>query len=105
MSANGIAHLTTKEERQIAKLDLAASKRQADIANRDNANNADLRYSYDLTELPTYYSGNSLIDNANLGGLVVGRPWVVPSGIVYHLLLAEDGSPLITENGNWIDQI
>lgn len=104
MSANGIAHLSTREARQKAKLDLAATKRQADIANRDNVNNANTRYSYDITELPTQYSNNDIVDNTNSGGLILGRPWITPTGIVYHLLLAEDGSPLITENGNWIDQ-
>jgi hypothetical protein len=30
--------------------------------------------------LPTLYSGNTVVDNANSGGLVVGRPWTaVPS--------------------------
>ena len=31
---------------------------------------------YDITELPTQYSGNSLIDNINETGLIYGRPWV-----------------------------
>ena len=75
MSANGIAHLSTREERQKAKLDLAAAKRQADAANRDNPINADTRYTYDITELPTKFSGNTIVDNANAGGLQLGRPW------------------------------
>ena len=61
MSANGIAHLATREARQKAKLDLAAAKRQADVANRDNPVNADTRSTYDLTELPTQYSGDNVI--------------------------------------------
>jgi hypothetical protein len=86
MSANGIAHLSTREARQKAKLELAATKRAADAANRDNVNNADNRYVYDLTELPTQFSGNDIVDNANSGGLVVGRPWTdqaytIPSGM------------------------
>ena len=43
MSANGIAHLTTREARQKAKLDLAATNRAADASYRDNATNADNR--------------------------------------------------------------
>lgn len=79
MSANGIAHLASREARQKAKLDLAATKRAADAANRDNPINADLRSTYDITELPTQFSGNTIVDNANAGGLVVGRPWVAIS--------------------------
>lgn len=75
MSANGIARLTTREARQKAKLDLAAAKRAADAGNRDNPVNADLRSTYDINELPTKYSGNTIVDNPNVGGLVEGRPW------------------------------
>lgn len=75
MSANGIAHLPTREARQKAKLDLAAAKRQASATNRDNPVNADTRYNYDLTKLPTQFSGNSIVDNSNASGLVIGRPW------------------------------
>ena len=67
MSANGISHLPTKEARQKAKLDLAAANRAA----RNNP-----RSTYDLSELPTQYSGNAIVDNANVGGLVEGRPWI-----------------------------
>lgn len=67
MAANGISELATKEERQKAKLDLAASKRAAD---------GNPRSTYDITQLPTQYSGDDIIDNPNVGGLVQGRPWV-----------------------------
>ena len=106
MSANGIAHLSTREARQKAKLDLAASKRQSDAGHRDTATNADTRYAYDITELPTQYSVNSLVDNPNVGGLVLGRPWITGappsplSGIqteAGNLLTAENGSILIPE--------
>ena len=33
------------------------------------------RNQYDITQLPTQYSGNDLTDNPNAGGLVEGRPW------------------------------
>ena len=62
MSANGIAHLSTREARQKAKLDLAAAKRQADVAHRDNPVNADTRYNYDITELPTQYIDDTIYD-------------------------------------------
>lgn len=85
MSANGIAHLATRELRQKAKLDLAATKRAADAASRDNPVNADTRSTYDITQLPTQYDDNSVINNGNAGGLVVGRPWIggVPAFTFY----------------------
>ncbi len=67
MSANGISTLLTKELRQKAKLDLAA-------ANRSTVGNP--RATYDITQLPTQYNGNVILDNPNAGGLVVGRPWI-----------------------------
>jgi len=67
MAANGISTLATKELRQKAKLDLAAAKR---------ATNGNARATYDITQLPTQYNDNSVINNANGSGLVVGRPWI-----------------------------
>lgn len=66
MASNGISTLATKEARQLAKLALAASDRAAD---------GNARATYDLTQLPTLYSGNVVVDNANAGGLITGRPW------------------------------
>jgi hypothetical protein len=67
MSANGISTLATKELRQKSKLDLAATKRASD---------GNPRATYDITELPTQYNNNSIVDNPNGSGLVQGRPWV-----------------------------
>jgi len=67
MALNGISTLSTKELRQKAKLDLAATKRAAD---------GNPRATYDITQLPTQYTGNAVTDNANTGGLVQGRPWI-----------------------------
>jgi hypothetical protein len=66
MAQNGISELATKELRQKAKLDLAATNRAA-VGNP--------RATYDITQLPTQYDGNDVIDNPNEGGLVQGRPW------------------------------
>lgn len=66
MAANGISTLSTKQLKQVAKLDLAAT---------DRANSGNPRSTYDITELPTQYSDNSVVDNPNVGGLVAGRPW------------------------------
>ena len=67
MSLNGIAQLPTREERQAAKLALAAAKRAAD---------GNPRATLDITTLPTQFDGNATIDNPNIGGLVQGRPWI-----------------------------
>ncbi len=66
MAANGISELATKELKQKAKLDLAAAKRAAD---------GNPRATYDITQLPTQYDNNDVVDNPNTGGLVQGRPW------------------------------
>ena len=71
MSANGISKLEFKRSRQIAKLQLASIKRES--TNR--------RFILNISQLPTLYGENSndpsdIIDNANEGGLVIGRPWV-----------------------------
>ncbi len=67
MALNGISELATKELRQKAKLDQAAIDRAAD---------GNPRATYDITQLPTQYDDNNVVDNPNVGGLVQGRPWV-----------------------------
>jgi hypothetical protein len=67
MAANGISELATKELRQKSKLDLAAAKRATD---------GNPRATYDITQLPTQYDDNGIIDNPNAGGLQLGRPWI-----------------------------
>ena len=71
MSANGIAHLATKELRQKAKLDQAAIDRAAD---------GNPRATYDITQLPTQYDDNAIIDNANgpVGGTITGITIATP---------------------------
>lgn len=66
-TANKIARLTTLEDRQLAKLNLSELER-LDLGNS--------RPYYDISELPTYYSGNVVVDNPNPDGLIEGRPWV-----------------------------
>jgi hypothetical protein len=75
MAANGISKLPTKRERQLAKLALAALRRSA----------TGRRPVLDITQLPTVYAigdnnTNNVIDNPNIGGLILGRPWV--SGVI-----------------------
>jgi len=88
MAANGISSLSTKELKQKAKLNLATAKRQGKVITEGSgtwsaSGSIDTtkqgyraRNTYDLTQLPTQYTGNNLTDNPNVGGLVVGRPWV-----------------------------
>jgi hypothetical protein len=65
MAANGISTLSTKELKQKAKLALAAIKRAA----------TGRRSGLDITELPTQFSGNTIVNNTNVDGLQLGRPW------------------------------
>jgi hypothetical protein len=65
MAANGISTLSTKQAKQAAKLALATTERAA----------RSRRSTLTINNLPTKYSGNALVDNANVGGLVLGRPW------------------------------
>ena len=73
MAANGISTLANKKLRQEAKL----AQANADRAARNVVEPG--RYAdvtADINQLPTKYdTDNSLIDNANSGGLVTGRPW------------------------------
>ncbi len=67
MSVNGISTLVTKELKQIAKLNLAATDRAADGNPRD---------TYDINLLPTRYVGNVVVDNTTDGNVLTpGRPW------------------------------
>jgi|TARA_R110000851_G_scaffold23203_1_gene68176 hypothetical protein len=73
MAANGISTLSNKKLRQEAKLTLANADREARNV-VEPGRYADV--TADINQLPTKYdTDNSLIDNANTGGLKVGRPW------------------------------
>lgn len=77
-TANIISRLTTLQDRQVAKLQLAQLERLALSEDRPY---------YDISELPTYYDGNDIVDNANPDGLITGRPWTdtppvsIPTGM------------------------
>jgi len=62
---NKIARLASRQNRQDAKLALATLDRTA----------SSKTYTLTINNLPTKYSGNTLVDNTNTGGLVQGRPW------------------------------
>lgn len=85
MSSNGIAWLSTKEAKQKAKLDIAKAKRQGKTVALDGTISGSIdpskeyyrsRNNYDITQLPTQYSGDTITDNPNVGGLITGRPWI-----------------------------
>ena len=63
---NKIGRLSTRQARQEAKLALAGLDRVA---------SSKTRTTLTINNLPTKYSGNTLVDNVNTGGLVLGRPW------------------------------
>jgi hypothetical protein len=65
-----------KERRQIQKLEIAKKKREGGLAD-DSTQDVYYRQrnAYDRDLLPTKYSGNAVVDNANPGGLQLGRPW------------------------------
>jgi hypothetical protein len=72
-SGNKIANLTTRQDRQVAKLALAELRRKA-------GGNVSATYYRPLNTanvelLPTKWSGNTLVDNPNPDGAVPGRPW------------------------------
>ena len=73
MAANGISTLANKKLRQEAKI----AQANADRAARNVVEPG--RYAdvtADISQLPTKYdTDNSLIDNANTGGLKPGRPY------------------------------
>jgi hypothetical protein len=73
MAANGISTLANKKLRQIAKLEQAKADRIARNVVEPG------RYAvtdYEILELPTQYeTDNSVTDNPNADGLLVGRPW------------------------------
>lgn len=85
MAANGISTLPTKEARQKAKLDLASINRAT--SGRPN--------TYDLDQLPTKYIGNTVFDNPNIGGLILGRPWA--SDALVSNIETETGFNILTE--------
>lgn len=72
--------LWTKQQRQDYKLQLAQLRRQA--AGDTNKPFYRVNNVYDSTLLPDTYNNNSpgADDNANTGGLVLGRPWTTGGG-------------------------
>jgi hypothetical protein len=73
MAANGISTLANKKLRQEAKLTQANADRAARNV-VEPGRYADV--TADISQLPTKYKAdNTVEDNANTGGLKLGRPW------------------------------
>ena len=84
MAANGISTLANKQLRQAAKLDIAQAKREGRVVADDGSITGSIdstkpyyraRNVYDLDRLPTQYSGDGTVNNANPEGLLRARPW------------------------------
>ena len=89
MSANGISTLSTKQARQEAKLAIAEAKRQGKTVAKDGTITGSLDatkpyyrtlHVLDITELPTVYSGNNVVDNPNVGELTL-IPGKIQAGV------------------------
>ena len=65
----------TKELRQTQLLEIAQLKRRGGPTLDNTKHYYRTANTYDKSELPTQYSGDTLVNNANLGGLQAGRPW------------------------------
>ena len=87
-TANKIDQLATRQARQEAKLLLASLDRAASSNPRD---------TFDISELPARYSGNTTVDNPNAGGLVTGRPWQKLDAGLY----LQPYSGYFADNPNW----
>jgi hypothetical protein len=90
-----------KQSRQVAKLNLSQKKRQGYTLSSTGTvvSGPDItktfyraRNAYDITELPTQYSGGTVVDNPNVNGLVEGRPWVLGYSIAGLLLNVDAGN-------------
>jgi hypothetical protein len=106
MAANGISNLSTKQAKQVAKLNLAQYKRQGYTLNADGSvasgpdttkNFYRTNNTYDITELPESYSGNTAVNNGNGANLIQGRPWILRDE-----LLMETGDDLLLETNDQI---
>ena len=67
----------SRERRQIQKLEIAQLKRRGTPGDDSSVSVGYYRIgnTYDRDKLPTKYSTNTVVDNANIGGLKKGRPW------------------------------
>lgn len=123
MAANGISTLSTKQARQIAKLEYAQAKRKGRVITDggalgtygtwtdDGTDDETKNYYrpnniYDATSLPDTYNGNLALpdDNPNTGGLIPKRPWITVSEIAAPASIEEAvGGEAIVNLQVWYD--
>lgn len=104
MSDNGISTLANKKLRQEAKLALAEQDR-IDRNAIDPGRYSD--FSADITQLPTKYKAdNTVEDNPNPDGLLLGRPWAASALVTNYLVLNLDPDDATSYSGSgttWTD--
>ena len=97
---------TTKQTRQVMKLDITQKKREGGPDDDTTAVYFRANNSYDLTSLPDTYNNNlpGADDNPNTGGLIQKRPWVAVGAIAAPTSIQEsvDGGS-ITDLEIWYD--
>lgn len=98
MASNGISTLPTKQARQVAKLDLAQSRRRA--GGDDTAPYYRVYNVYDISRLPTRYVGNDVIDNP--GPLLPTRPWYEGTPVESNYVLTQTGHYILNSDGGRI---
>jgi hypothetical protein len=107
MAANGISTLATKQEKQLAKLDIAQLKRRGYTLDVDGTvlSGPDItvpfyraRNEYDINLLPTQYVGNIAVRNTAPLPLQQGRPWIELPLPVY-VMIMEDENVQTLETG------
>jgi hypothetical protein len=99
MAANGISTQPYKHDRQQQKLEIAATKRAA----------SGRRANLDITQLPTIYADgdndtNHVVNNPNIGGLVIGRPWAEGAPSPGGSLIINLNGTVAPVSGVWNDQ-
>ena len=98
ITVSGIRAQATKEASQLMMLDIAQLKKQA--GGNTNAPYYRPLNTYDKTELPTQYEGDSLLNNPNTQGLLLGRPWSTGGITLRSLVTWLD--PIYTVSGSTI---
>jgi hypothetical protein len=99
MAANGISTLSTKQAKQLAKLDLTQAKRRGFTLAADGSviSGPDTtkafyrdRNEYNINSLPTQYVGNTAVINTEPGPLQTGRPWIALPQPQYLMILENE---------------
>lgn len=88
-TSNTISRLETKEQKQLAKLNLAKSKRIRE---------GKLNQTFQIQQLASRYVGNTVVPTSFAKGLVLGRPWAAAT--LTNNVLTENGFSILAEKDN-----